>query len=152
VANIILYSGTLIYCGIFTIGKPLFEVLWLRHVMLYFDMSSHPLNDSTVSTIIVAVTKLHASRPRKDFNPPPRYRAALNQQYSVASFATLLILSCLHSPGLRCSYFNVVRFCCDLETCELVTTTIAVLRNLWHFSKKKIRVYTELIFLATLIV
>jgi hypothetical protein len=30
------------------------------------------------------------------------YRAALNQEYSVVSFATPRVLSCLHSPGLRC--------------------------------------------------
>jgi hypothetical protein len=40
------------------------------------------------------------------------------------SFATLLVLSCLHSLGLRCSCCNVVRFFCDLEACNLVTATI----------------------------
>jgi hypothetical protein len=52
----------------------------------------------TINTI-AAVAKLHASRPRKDFNAP--YRAALSQQYSVASVATPRVLSCFHSPGLR---------------------------------------------------
>jgi hypothetical protein len=33
-----------------------------------------------------------------------RYRAAPRQQCSVTSFAALLVLSCLHSPGVRCSY------------------------------------------------
>jgi hypothetical protein len=47
------------------------------------------------------VTQLHASRPWKDFTPP--YRAALSQKYSVASFATLRVLRCLYSTGLRCS-------------------------------------------------
>jgi hypothetical protein len=51
----------------------------------------------------------------------PPYRAALSEEYSVASFATVLVLSCLHSPGLRCSFCDVVRFCCDLEACNLVT-------------------------------
>jgi hypothetical protein len=47
----------------------------------------------------------------------PAYRAALSHQYSIA---TLRVLSCLHSPGLRCSCCNVVRFCCDLEAYNLV--------------------------------
>jgi hypothetical protein len=50
--------------------------------------------------------------------PPPPYSAALSHQYSVASFATLLVLSCLNSSGFRYSCCNVVRFCCDLETCN----------------------------------
>jgi hypothetical protein len=49
------------------------------------------------------------------------HRAVLSQ---VASFATLRVASCLHSPGLRYSYCNVPRFCCDLEACNLVTATI----------------------------
>jgi hypothetical protein len=48
------------------------------------------------------------------------FRAAISQQYSVARFATLRVASCLHSPGLRCSSYNVVRFCCDLESCNFV--------------------------------
>jgi hypothetical protein len=52
------------------------------------------------------------------------YRAALSQQYSVARFAKLRVLSCLHSPGLRRSCSNVVRICCDLEACDLVTAAI----------------------------
>jgi hypothetical protein len=52
------------------------------------------------------------------------YRAALSNQHSVASFATLRVFSCLHSPGLCCSCCNVVRFCCGLEVCNLVTDTI----------------------------
>jgi hypothetical protein len=52
------------------------------------------------------------------------YRAALSHEYSVASFATLQILSCLHSPGLRCSCCNIVQFCCTLEACNFVTATI----------------------------
>jgi hypothetical protein len=70
---------------------------------------------------IVAVTKLHASRSRKDFTPP--YRAALSQQYSVDSFATLRVLSCVHWPGLRCSCCNVERLCCDLEAYTLMTAS-----------------------------
>jgi hypothetical protein len=73
--------------------------------------------------IIAAVTKMHASRPRKDFTHPPPFRAYLSQQYSVASFAALRVLTCLHSPGLYCSCCNIVRFCCDLEACNLVTAT-----------------------------
>jgi hypothetical protein len=43
------------------------------------------------------------------------YRAALSHQYSTASFATLWVLSCLHSPELRLSCCKVARFCCDIE-------------------------------------
>jgi hypothetical protein len=52
------------------------------------------------------------------------YRADPNQEYSVDIFATLLVLSCLYSSGLRSSCCNVVRFCCDLEACNLGTATI----------------------------
>jgi hypothetical protein len=63
---------------------------------------------------------MHASRSLKDFtNPPPPYQAALSHQYSVASFATLRALICLHSPGLHCSCCNVVRYCCDLKALAL---------------------------------
>jgi hypothetical protein len=44
-------------------------------------------------------------------------------------FSTLWVLSCLHSPGLSCPCCNVVRFCCDLETCNLVMVTIVQLVN-----------------------
>jgi hypothetical protein len=52
------------------------------------------------------------------------YRAAVSHQYSVAGFATLRVLSCIHSPGLHYSFYNDVRHCCDLEVCNLVTTVI----------------------------
>jgi hypothetical protein len=59
-------------------------------------------------------------------NPPP-YRAALSQQYSVASFATLRVASYFHSPGLRRSCCNVVRFRCALQACSLVTAATVAL-------------------------
>jgi hypothetical protein len=43
--------------------------------------------------------------------PPPPYRAAVSQEHCVASFDTLQLLSCLHSPGLRSLCCDVVRFC-----------------------------------------
>jgi hypothetical protein len=36
-------------------------------------------------------------------SPPLPFCAAINHQNSIASFATLRVLNCLHSPGLRCS-------------------------------------------------
>jgi hypothetical protein len=48
-------------------------------------------------------------------------------QYTVSSFDTLRVLSCLYSPGLCCSCCNVERFCCDLEACNLVTATLNIL-------------------------
>jgi hypothetical protein len=56
--------------------------------------------------------------------PPPGYLTALSQEYSVASFATLRVLS------LGCSSCNVVRFCCDLEACNLVMATIMLLKQI----------------------
>jgi hypothetical protein len=55
---------------------------------------------------------------------PLPYRGALSQDYSVASFATPRVLSCLHSPGLRLSCYNDVRFCSDLEAHNLATIAI----------------------------
>jgi hypothetical protein len=51
------------------------------------------------------------------------YHAAVSQEHSVASFATLRALSCLHWPGLRCPCYNVVRFRRALEACSTVTAT-----------------------------
>jgi hypothetical protein len=59
---------------------------------------------------------------------PRSHRAALSQQHSVAGFATMWVLSCLHSPGLRCSCYNVVRFCCDLEARSLVMAAVIRMR------------------------
>jgi hypothetical protein len=52
---------------------------------------------------------------------PPPFCAAQTHQHSVATL--LRFERCLHWPGLRCSCCNVVRFCCDPEACNLVTTT-----------------------------
>jgi hypothetical protein len=54
--------------------------------------------------------QIACSKATEGRHPPPPYHAALSHQYSGASFATLLVLSCLHSPGLGCSCCNVVRF------------------------------------------
>jgi hypothetical protein len=62
----------------------------------------------------------------------PLYCAALSQQYSVVSFATLRVLSCLYSPGL-CSCCNVVRFCCDSEACNLVTAILVHVRQVVEY-------------------
>jgi hypothetical protein len=66
------------------------------------------------------------------------HRAAGSHQYSDVSFATLLVVSCLHSPGLRCLCCNGVRFICDLEVCNLVTATIVYtftsLERVYHLS------------------
>jgi hypothetical protein len=88
-------------------------------VMIYIYQLYPPL-DSTTVFFTVAVTKMHASRPRKDC---PRYRVAPSHQYSVSSFGNLRVLSCLYSPGFCCSCCRVVRYCRDLEACSLVTAT-----------------------------
>jgi hypothetical protein len=98
--------GSVLFFGKFTI------IRWIRK---YCE------NVIYVRETIVAVTKVHASRPRKDFIISPPHRAAISQQYSVASFVMLRVLSCLHSPGLRCS--------CDLEVWNFVTATIAGLHT-----------------------
>jgi hypothetical protein len=87
---------------------------------------------------VVAATKLRASRPWEYFTP--HCRAAASQWYCVASFATLLVLSCLHPPGLGCSRCNVARFCCDLEACSLVTTGVAEQQNKVEERRRKGRV------------
>jgi hypothetical protein len=56
----------------------------------------------------------------------PPHRVVLSQRFNVATFATVRVLSYLHSPELRCLCCNVVRFCCDLEACNLVTATFAI--------------------------
>jgi hypothetical protein len=59
-------------------------------------------------TLVTAI-KLHASRPRKNFTPHPHpYREDLSHKYCAVSFATLRVLSCLHSSTLCCSCYNVV--------------------------------------------
>jgi hypothetical protein len=63
--------------------------------------------------------KLQASRPWKNFTAC--YRTARSQEHSAASFATLRVLNCLHSPGVLCSSSNVVGFCCDFEDRNLLT-------------------------------
>jgi hypothetical protein len=98
---------------------------------------------SVFATVSVRYSSVPASRGalghglhRLCLNPPlvgtkasvglhPSYCALLSHQYSVTSFATLRVLSCLHSPGPRCSYCNVVRFC-DLEACNLWTAAIVI--------------------------
>jgi hypothetical protein len=50
------------------------------------------------------------SRDPQGLQPQPPYRTALSQQYSIARFAVLRVLSCLYSAGLQCSSCNVVWF------------------------------------------
>jgi hypothetical protein len=52
-------------------------------------------------------------------------RLALSQQHGVPSLLEVRVLSCLHSPGLRISCYNVVRFFCALEACNLTAGTFA---------------------------
>jgi hypothetical protein len=96
-------------------------LLWTRKLTFGFHKTSECLT-SRLTIDFARKTQHHASRPRKDFTPP--FRAARSQQYSFANFATVRVLSCFHSPGLRCSCCKGGRFCCDLETCNLVTATI----------------------------
>jgi hypothetical protein len=63
------------------------------------------------------------------------YRAALCHQYSVASFATLRVLGCLHSPGLRCSCCNVARFFCDPEACDVRVKFVCSHKSSFVFRK-----------------
>lgn len=55
--------------------------------------------------------------------PPPLFRTALSHQWSVARFATLLVLSCIHSPVLWSSCGNVVRFWRHLQACNFIAAT-----------------------------
>jgi hypothetical protein len=71
--------------------------------------------------IYSSFTKLHASRPRKDPTPVPRGQKSPTEH---ANFAALLVLSCLHSPGLWYSCCNVAHSCCDFKAQNLVMDTI----------------------------
>jgi hypothetical protein len=95
-------------------------------------------------TITVAITELHASRPRKDFTHTHTHThyMALSHQYSISSFAMLEVLSCLHLPVLCCLCCNVVWFCCDLEACNLVTTTTDQWSNLITLSSMQAHTLT----------
>jgi hypothetical protein len=63
---------------------------------------------------IACVTAIWALPPLP--SPPPR-------SAPVASFAMLRVLRRLHSPRICCSCYSVVRFCNNLEACDLVTNT-----------------------------
>jgi hypothetical protein len=63
-----------------------------------------------------ATEGLHSSLPRGSKSPVQRCQLC----YTAGS-------SCIHSPALRCSCCNVIRFCCDLEACNLVTAAIVIL-------------------------
>jgi hypothetical protein len=54
----------------------------------------------------------------------PTLTSSSSQECSVSSFATLRVVSCRHSPELRCSYCNTVRFSCDIETRTFMAATI----------------------------
>jgi hypothetical protein len=47
--------------------------------------------------------------------PPPK---------RVANFTALRVLSRLYSPEIRCPHCNAAQFCCDTESCNLVTVTL----------------------------
>jgi hypothetical protein len=69
------------------------------------------------------------SKATEGLHPPQR--AAISRQYGVASFSKLRVLSCLHSPGFRCSCCNIVPFFCDLETCNLVMANVGSFQVNW---------------------
>jgi hypothetical protein len=88
----------------------------VRYRKFYMNSCTH----AHTHTILLVYADLHYTsrhqiacfKATEGLHPP--YRSALNHQYSVASFATLLVLRCLHSSGLRCSCCNIVRFYYDL--------------------------------------
>jgi hypothetical protein len=94
-------------------------------------------------TAVATVNKLQLQGHGRTSHPPSPtlYRVAPSQKYSVASFVMLRVLSCHHPPGLRCSWCNVVRFCCDLQACNLVTAAIGksdcLIRNTFQSCQHK---------------
>jgi hypothetical protein len=86
----------------------------------------------------VAIAKLRASRPHKDFTS--FYCAAVSEEYSVATFATLRVLSCFNSLGFSCSCYNRTRCCCVFEACSLMTglnivpNSLSSWQILWTYS------------------
>jgi hypothetical protein len=80
--------------------------LYMHRLLVFFSPFKRPSiydNEHSCSSHQIACFKA-----TEGFHPP--YRAALSHQHSVASFATLLVQSCLQSHGLRCSCCNVVQF------------------------------------------
>jgi hypothetical protein len=57
-------------------------------------------------------------------HPPPLLTAM--HCVNKTAFAMLRVLICFHSPELRCSCCDDVRFCCDLEACNLVTAAVVI--------------------------
>jgi hypothetical protein len=91
----------------------------------------------------VAVTRLHASRPLKNFTPPPpTYRPALSHQYSVASVASSELSSLAWAPLFalqRCTVLMrpwSLQFgdgCCNFK--ELTVNASSIYRymaNVWN--------------------
>jgi hypothetical protein len=58
--------------------------------------------ENTMSTNYSNSHQIACLKATEGLHTPP-YRAGLSHQYSIASFATLRVACCLHSPGLRCS-------------------------------------------------
>jgi hypothetical protein len=68
------------------------------------------------------------------------HHAGPSRQYKVANSATPRLLSCLHSPGLGCSCYNVVRYFSDREAWNLLTATTltcsqSVIEKSWMLSE-----------------
>jgi hypothetical protein len=86
------------------------------------------LNVHSETSIISSRHLIAYFKASEGLHPP--YSTTRSHQHSVASFATLRVLNCLHSPGLCCSCCNIVRFCCGLDACSLLTATIALFNSI----------------------
>jgi hypothetical protein len=102
------------------------------HLHKAFDMFQIQVTETKRMYNEEHILKLHYSsshqiacfKVTEGLHPTPLSARLLSQLYNVASFATVQVMSCLHSPELRCSCRNVVRFCCDLKACNLLRTSI----------------------------
>jgi hypothetical protein len=67
----------------------------------------------------------------------PRYYTALSQQYSIASFVTPQVLSCLHSPVLHCLCCMLYNFVVTLNMQFDMAAVIDTFQFFIKLDKKK---------------
>jgi hypothetical protein len=98
----------------------LYEVYWLYTMFLVLAV----IDGLVVCVLAYSDHHQIACHKAMERLHPPYHGSKSTVQCCYNTFAMLRVLSCVHSPGLCCSCFSVVRFCCDREACNLVMVTI----------------------------
>jgi hypothetical protein len=82
-------------------------------------------------TLSLSLTHTHPQTHKQNLPlpPPPPLTARLCHNYSVASFATLRVASCLYLPGLCSSCCNTVRSFSDQEACNFMVIKLILLKK-----------------------